>query len=136
MSPLDGQPFEGLHTETFEFSANIIELIEKSIVPDGIISDASIGHTSDFNEEDYTETSFKAILDFGLIDVNEGDIEAVDNDISFVGITSDMLVVDVGDNKTDAGAQKYRVGDRVKLKVNYMGVARLLNSKFIDKVYV
>ena len=133
ISPLDNKPFKELFTDTFEFSANIIELEEKKIVPEGIISDANIGHTADYNEEDSRETSVKAILDFGMLDVDKEDIEAIDKDFTFVGITSDMLVVDIGLNKTKDGKKKYRIGDKIKFKPNYMAVARLLNSKFIDK---
>lgn len=135
ISPLEGKPFKDLHTDTFEFYANIIELKEKNIVPDGLISDASIGQTSTYHENDITETSYKAILDFGLLDVDQKDISTDDKNISFVGVTSDMLVIDVGDNKTKSGKTKFKVGDKIKFKLNYMAVARLLNSKFIDKVY-
>lgn len=135
-SPLDNEQFEGLSTNTFELTANIIELEEKKIVPDGTISDANVGHTAEFNEEDTDETSVKAILDFGLLDVDKEDITAIDKDISFVGITSDMLVVDLGSNKTKDGSQRYRIGDKIRFKPNYMAVARLLNSKFIDKVFL
>ena len=133
MSPLDNKQFKELYTDTFEFTANIIELEEKKIVPEGIISAANIGHTVDFNEEDSKETSVKAILDFGMLDVDKEDIEFMDQEISFVGITSDMLVVDLGLNKTKEGKTKYKTGDKIKFKPNYMAVARLLNSKFIEK---
>ena len=73
------------------------------------------------------------VLDFGLLDVAKEDIEAFDRELSFVGITSDMLVVDIGSNKTKDGKKKYGVGDKINFKPNYMAVARLLNSKFIDK---
>ena len=135
MSPLFNEPFKDLHTDTFMFEANIIELEEKKIVPDGIISEANIGHTAEYNEEDSNETTMKAILDFGLLDVYKEDIEAVDKDLQFVGITSDMLVVDLGINKTKDGKTKYNIGDKIKFKPNYMAVARLLNSKFIDKKF-
>ncbi|CAM1360948.1 Predicted amino acid racemase [Tenacibaculum sediminilitoris] len=136
VSPLENKRFQDLYTKTFEFYANVIELEKKKIVPDGIISEASIGHTSKYNESDIQETSYKAILDFGLLDVDKDDIEVEDKDISFVGITSDMLVIDVGLNKDASGKVKYKVGDKVKFSLSYMGVARLLSSKFIDKVYV
>lgn len=135
VSPLDNKPFKELSTDTFEFTANIIELEEKKIVPEGVISDANIGHSADFNEGDKSETSTKAILDFGLLDVEKDDIESVDNDLKFVGVTSDMLVVDIGTNKTTCGKKKYSIGDKVRFKPNYMAVARLLNSKFIDKTF-
>lgn len=135
ISPLDNKKFKELSTDTFEFSANIIELEEKKIVPEGIISDANIGHSADFSKENQRETSIKAILDFGMLDVEKNDIEANDKDLKFVGITSDMLVVDIGANKTESGKNKYSIGDKISFKPNYMAVARLLNSKFIDKKF-
>ena len=109
---------------------------EKKIVPEGVISDANIGHTAEYNKEDISEESVKAILDFGLLDVDKEDIETVDDSLSFVGITSYMLVVDLGSNKTKEGMTKYKVGDKIKFKPNYMAVARLLNSKFIEKRFI
>ena len=136
VSPLDNQKFKELSIDTFEFSANIIELEEKKIVPEGVISDSNIGHTADYDDNDIGETSIKAILDFGLLDVDKGDIEALDDKINFVGITSDMIVIDIGTNRTNEGKKKYSIGDKIRFKPNYMAVARLLNSKFIDKRFI
>ncbi|MDY0779852.1 alanine racemase [Tenacibaculum sp. IB213877] len=135
ISPLNNKPFKNLFTNTFEFYANIIELEEKKIVPDGNISNASIGHTSEVDNTNTSKTSYKAILDFGMLDIDKSDLETDDTNITFVGVTSDMLVIDIGNNKTKEGEPKYKVGDKIKFKPNYMGVARLLNSKFIDKIY-
>lgn len=135
VSPMDNKKFKELSTDTFEFNANIIELEKKKIVPDGIIGEANVGHTASFDESDIGESSYKAILDFGLLDVDQKDIEAVDESLAFVGITSDMLVVDLGTNKTASGEKKYNIGDKIHFKPNYMGVARLLGSKFIHKSY-
>ncbi|MEO9210716.1 MAG: alanine racemase [Ginsengibacter sp.] len=135
LSPLENKRFKTLSTDTFEFTANIIELKEKKIVPEGIISDANIGHTADYDKNNITDTTIKAILDFGLLDVDKKDLEALDPDLSFVGVTSDMLVIDLGDNLTKEGKTKYTIGDKVKFKPNYMAVARLLSSKFIDRRY-
>jgi predicted amino acid racemase len=135
-SPLDNEKFHTLNTEAFTFIANIIELGEKEIIPDGVISDANIGHTADYDTEDFNATTMKAILDFGLLDVDKTEIEPLDKSISFVGITSDMMVVDLGINKTKDGKKKYSVGSQVCFIPSYMGVARLLNSKFIDIEYL
>ena len=135
ISPLDNKQFKELSTDTFEFCANIIELEEKKIVPDGIISHGIVGQSADFDQEDINETSIKAILDFGLLDVDQNDIEFIDKELEYVGITSDMLVVDIGANKTKEGKKKYSIGDKIYFKPNYMAVARLLNSKFIDKKF-
>ena len=135
VSPLKNERFKDLSTDTFEFTANIIELEKKQIVPEGTISEANVGHAIQFDEKDAGESSYKAILDFGLLDVYKEDIEPMDKDISFVGITSDMLVVDIGSNKNKNGTEKYKIGDKMHFKPNYMAVARLLNSKFIDKIF-
>ncbi|MFA7444715.1 MAG: alanine racemase [Flavobacteriaceae bacterium] len=135
VSPLDNKPFKELETDVFEFKANIIELEYKKLVPEGKIGDANIGHTADFDEENQGNKSYKAIVDFGLLDVDPKDIEFVDDSLSFVGITSDMLVIDIGENKDENNQKKYSVGDTIGFIPNYMAVARLLNSKFIDKKY-
>ncbi len=135
-SPLDNEQFLDLSTNTFDFSTNIIELEEKGLVPDGIISDANVGHTAEYDEQDVKKMTYKAILDFGLIDVDRKDIEARNSGLKFVGITSDMTVLDIGKNETEEGKKKFGVGDTICFKPNYMAVARLLNSKFIDKKFV
>lgn len=136
VSPLNNEPFNGLSTDTFEFHANIIELEEKELVPDGVISDASIGDTAAFSTDNPDGKSYKAILDFGILDVDRSDIDTSDPDLQFVGVTSDMLVVDIGKNRTPEGEVRYRVGEKIVFQPNYMAVARLLNSKFIDKRFV
>lgn len=135
-SPLEGEQFLDLHTDTFEFKANIIELEEKGLVPDGIINEANIGYSIDYNKDDVHEVSYKAILDFGMLDVDKADIEFLDQQISFVGITSDMIVTDIGNNKKNDGSNKFSIGDKMCFRPNYMAVARLLNSKFIEKKFI
>lgn len=136
-SPLKNEQFKNLHTDTFEFKANIIELEEKKLIPEGVIGDANIGHTTDVDVSIGTsERSHKAILDFGLLDVNTDDLSIEDSNISLVGVTSDMTVIDLGNNPDSNKQGGYSVGDTITFKVNYMAVARLLNSKFIDKKFV
>ncbi|MBU0474358.1 MAG: alanine racemase [Bacteroidetes bacterium] len=135
-SPLNNNQFLDLSTDTFNFYTQIIELEEKGIVPDGIISDASIGHVADYEQKDFGRTTNKAILDFGLLDVDQDGLEANDKDIKLVGTTSDMTVVDIGENINIDGKQKYFIGDKICLNPNYISVARLLNSKFVDKKFI
>lgn len=124
--PSDEKQFKDLHINTFEFYANIIELVEKVVAPDQF----SLNGINDYEKNSSSNKSYKAILDFGLLDVDIKDLRAIDT-FSYVGATSDMLVIDVGKNESN-----YKVGDKIKFKLNYMAVARLLNSKFIDKVYI
>ncbi|MGI9526211.1 MAG: alanine racemase [Weeksellaceae bacterium] len=135
--PLSGKQFLNLNTDTFEFCAHIIELEKKKMIPEGEISDASIGNIADLDEINRNETTYKAILDFGLLDVNHEDLVLKDesDDIKFVGMTSDMTVLDIGDNLNADGTSRYQVGDVIHFTPNYMAVARLLNSKFIDRKF-
>lgn len=135
-SPLDNERFLDLNTDNFNFYAQIIELEEKDMVPDGIINDSSVGHSADFKDNDIGRSTNKAILDFGLLDVDSEGLEVDDKNIKFVGITSDMTVIDIGKNKDDNGKKKYHVGDMICLDPNYIAVARLLNSKFIEKKFI
>lgn len=131
-SPLDNKRFQKLSTDTFRFNANIIELEEKNNMPDGIISEASIGHTSETDIEQPSFKTYRAILDFGILDVDVNDVEPKDDNVEFIGTTSDMTVYDIGRNINAQLKQKYMVGKKICFKPNYMAVARLMNSKFID----
>jgi len=135
-SPLDNSQFLDLCTDTFNFYTQIIELEEKDIVPDGIINEANIGHTAEYDEEDSSKKSYKAILDFGLLDVDQEGLTSDDKDIKLVGITSDMTVVDIGNNKNADNTKKYRIGDHLCLDPSYLAVARLLSSKFVEKKFI
>ncbi|PKR80824.1 amino-acid racemase [Brumimicrobium salinarum] len=52
-SPLRNQQFLNLSTDNFRLSANLIEIEEKRIIPQGEISEASIGDTKDYDESHY-----------------------------------------------------------------------------------
>lgn len=135
--PLTGQQFLNLNTDTFEFCGHIIELEKKKMIPEGEITDASIGIIASLDEININKTTYKAILDFGILDVNHDDLvlKGEAEDIKFVGMTSDMTVLDIGENINEDGTPRYQVGDSIHFTPNYMAVARLLNSKFIDRKF-
>lgn len=132
-SPLNNKRFMNLSRDIFEYDSNILELEEKENLPDGVISDASVGHTAEY-EESKVFTSYKGILDFGILDVDINEIIAKDENIKFIGTTSDLTVYDFGTNLRTNGKLKYKVGDKIKFNLTYMGIARLMSSNFIDKI--
>lgn len=131
-SPLDDKRFNSLSTNTFNFNANIIEMEEKRNMPDGIIGEGNVGHVVQPEEQDESGKHYRAILDFGLLDVDVNDLKAKDKKINFIGTTSDMTVYDLGKNLNSKLKQKYQVGNKIFFKPNYMAVARCMNSKFVD----
>ncbi|MFZ1729359.1 MAG: alanine racemase [Bacteroidota bacterium] len=133
-SPLDNKRFKNLSTEVFEYSANILELEEKESAPDGIISEAAVGHVPAPNiDRAEGETHCRAIVDFGLLDVDVHEVTPKDSRIHFAGTTSDLTVFEIKDNHPAQGRSRYHVGDTIRFIPSYMGTARLMNSKFITK---
>lgn len=119
---------EEMNPDVFRLYSEIIELIEKPIIPMGEIGTNVEGESFDFNEDNLGETTFRAIVDLGLLDVDENHIKPVDENIHSIGASSDMLVIDLGENK-----KNYKVGDLIEFKMDYMGALRVLNSKYIGK---
>lgn len=126
-----GKLIKGMKNDIFRLHAEIIELTEKPIVPRGELGQNVAGETFEFRDEDLGKTSYRAIVDIGLLDINTDDLRPVDKKVSISGASSDMLVIDLGDKKPS-----YRVGDLIEFKLNYMGTLHLMNSDYVDKVIV
>lgn len=125
-----GETFEGMHHDVFELSAEIIELTEKPMVPNGIMAENPSGDSYEIDESLYGKKSHRAILDVGLLDINPKFLIMKDEQ-TVVGASSDMLVIELGKN-----ADKYKVGDTLQFGLRYMGALSLLNSRYISKEVV
>jgi len=112
----------------FQLFAEIIELSEKPIVPSGEMGTNVEGSEYEFNDSDIGKNSFRAILDIGLLDVEDKHIQPKDNSIEIAGSSSDMIVLDIGKN-----SKNYKVGDLIEFQLDYMGTLSVLNSKYIGK---
>jgi predicted amino acid racemase len=127
-SPLTNKQVLDLNTGAFTFEANIVELYKKDSMPDGQISDAAVGHVA---AEESKDLSFKAILDFGELDVDHDNLIPEDNGIKFFGNSSDLTVYNLNDNPNH-----YTTGDIIRFRLKYMAVAKLMYSRFVEKVLV
>jgi predicted amino acid racemase len=124
----DGTPFDFMHNDVFRIYAEIIELFEKPTVPQGEMGQNVEGETYDFDPEKSGETSYRALIDLGLLDIEQNHLYPTSDSCTLAGASSDMIVVDLGKNK-----KNYKVGDLLEFKTDYMGALRLLNSRYIDK---
>lgn len=122
-------PLEHMHSDVFRLYSEIIELIEKPMMPSGETATNVDGLSFEIIEDLVGKTTYRAIIDIGLLDVDQKHIRPVDSKISVVGASSDMLVIDLGLNE-----KNYRVGDTLEFYLDYMGVLRIINSKYIEKV--
>lgn len=125
---LTGKTIKGMKSDVFELNAEIIEIREKPKVPIGELEENPSGEMYEINEDDYGKTSYRAILDIGLLDVSPEYLLPIDKKLEIAGASSDMIIIDLG--KTN---RNYNVGDLVKFTVKYMGALSLLNSNYIIK---
>ncbi|MEQ8624189.1 MAG: alanine/ornithine racemase family PLP-dependent enzyme [Vicingaceae bacterium] len=126
--PYHNEQIEGMKLNLFELNAEIIELTEKPRVPDGKIVANVKGESMKFDEEDKDSTSLRALIDLGVLDVDEDQLKLIDDDISIVGSSSDVMVIDLGTNK-----KNYKVGDYISFNLGYLAILRVMNSRYIEK---
>jgi len=125
---LNEKPYHGMKQNGIKLYAEIIELVEKPLVPTGPVGSNVAGETPEFDPSDLGKTAYRAILDIGLLDIDTDHMEPFDKKIKLGGASSDMIVVELGNRKP-----KYKVGDLIPFKLTYMGILGVMNSKYIDK---
>lgn len=127
----DDKLIEGMEPDVFELNAEIIELSEKPVVPVGPLAENPSGERYEIDEAMYGKTTYRAILDIGLLDIHPDFLLPEKEGIEYVGASSDMLIYDLGKNQ-----HKFKVGDFIPFKLKYMGALRVLNSSYILKEIV
>jgi predicted amino acid racemase len=121
----------GMKSDVFKLFAEIIEITEKPKIPIGTMAENPSGDVYEVDESDYGKTTFRAIIDVGLLDISPDYLIPEDPDIEIINASSDMLVLDLGESK-----EKYKVGELLSFQLKYMGVLRLLSSDYIEKQLV
>ena len=124
------KPIKGMKSDVFKLYAEVIEIFEKPMVPSGDLEANPSGEVFEINEEDYGKTSYRAIIDLGLLDTSPDFLIPEAKDFEIIGASSDMIVLDLGDKP------KYKVGDLVPFRLKYMGALALMNSNYIEKKVV
>lgn len=119
---------EGMHGDVFELYTEIIEMQEKPLLPSGTLAANPQGEVAEIDQSLYGKSSFRAILDIGLLDVDPKYLIADDGEFEILGASSDMLILNLGENRLG-----YKVGDLVKFRLKYMGALAVLNSDYIEK---
>ncbi len=120
-------PNENLEQDVFLLYAEIIELREKPNIPDGNLTKNANGEMVQIETEELS--SYRAIIDMGLLDVDENHVRPSSEHIKIVGSSSDMMVVDLGEEY-----EKYKVGSLIEFKMDYMGILRLMSCEYVDKL--
>lgn len=124
----NNKPNPNLCQDVFKLYAEIIELREKPTIPDGNMGHNMSGDQLTFINSNTDSTSYRAIIDIGLLDVDENHISPTSEDIKIVGSSSDMMVVDLGEEYNH-----YKVGSLIEFNLDYMGILRIMNCDYVDK---
>lgn len=117
----------GMKEDVFELFTEIIEITEKPMVPIGNLAANPQGEILEIDPALYGQTSYRAILDVGLLDIDPKYLIS-DDSLEILGASSDMLIIDLGKNE-----HGHKVGDLVRFRLKYMGALHILNSNYIEK---
>lgn len=121
----------GMSDTVLEFYPQIIELSEKPMAPSGDLGMTPQGETMVIDKDKIGKTHYRAIVDVGVLDINPDYLIPVDKTVKITDASSDMLILDLGKNKPD-----YKVGDRVRFKLKYMGALGLMSSDYVEKLVI
>ncbi len=123
-----GKTIKGMKDNVFTLYAEIVELMEKPVVPFGEMGTNVAGEFVEVKESDYGRSSCRALLDLGLLDVDLKNLKPIKQDFQITGASSDMIAIDLGKN-----TRKLKVGEQVGFYLDYMGVLKVMNSNYVEK---
>lgn len=124
-----GTTIEGMRDDILTLYTEIIELHEKPMVPSGDMGYDPRGEMTQIDESLIGQTSYRAIVDIGYLDINPDYLIPIHPDVAILDASSDMLVLDVKDNE-----RSLKVGDMISFNLKYMGALGIMNSRYIDKI--
>jgi predicted amino acid racemase len=115
-------PIDGLYTDAFTLTAEVIEAKIKPTLPWGDIAENAFGEIPCIQDRGPIS---QLILAIGRQDVDPDGLTPPPG-IEIIGTSSDHLVL-------DAGRKHFRVGDEVTFQVNYSALLRAMTSPFVIK---
>lgn len=126
---VNGGTLPGLRNDAVLLEAEIAEIKEKGLVPSGETTSIQPFESTGGNEETQPGArGYRAIVSVGQLDTDIGGLTPVDANHSIAGASSDVTVVNLGDNPWGL-----KVGDTIKFRTNYSAMLRLMSGKYISK---
>jgi predicted amino acid racemase len=122
VDPLDRTPIPGLHTAAFTLT-EVIEVAMKPAQPWGDRAQAAFGEAP---VRTGSGTVHQAILALGRQDVDPDGLQPPAG-ITILGMSSDHVVVDLGDHPV-------AVGEEIDFGVGYSALVRAMTSPFVTKI--
>ena len=118
---------KGFRPDAFALFGEVMEVYSKPTVPTGRISQNVSGHVLNFEDKGKRR---RALVNFGMADVDSSLLKPLIDGIKVVGSTSDHTILDVEDAKDEI-----KVGSQIGFLPGYGALVRIMNSKYISKQY-
>ena len=124
-----GGTLVGLRNDVVELEAEVVEIKEKGMVPMGETTDATPFQPVETEvEPEPGQRGYRAIVTIGQVDSDIGGLTPVEPSFQIVGASSDLTVVNVGEEKGGVD-----VGDMISFRVSYSALVRLMSNPYTDK---
>ncbi|MBV7271545.1 alanine/ornithine racemase family PLP-dependent enzyme [Clostridium sp. PL3] len=122
-----GQLIPNCYDDAFILKGEIVEIKNKPTVPKGTIGMDAFGQRPHFEDKGIRK---RAIVAIGRQDIKVEGLSPLDKNISIFGASSDHLILDVTDSKS-----QFKVGDIVKFKMDYGCLLAAMTSGYVEKYY-
>ncbi|GAB3518101.1 alanine/ornithine racemase family PLP-dependent enzyme [Photobacterium alginatilyticum] len=125
---LNDDPIPDTRQDTFDLTAEIVEIKVKPSVPTSSTALDAFGNKPDFIDRGLRK---RAICAVGKQDVDISQISPKDPNIIVIGGSSDHLILDINDCEPD-----YQIGSLVDFDLSYGGVLQCMTSEYITKRFI
>ncbi|MGR5148724.1 alanine/ornithine racemase family PLP-dependent enzyme [Photobacterium alginatilyticum] len=125
---LNDDPIPDTRQDTFDLTAEIVEIKVKPSVPTSSTALDAFGNKPDFIDRGLRK---RAICAVGKQDVDISQISPKDPNIIVIGGSSDHLILDINDCEPD-----YQIGSLVDFNLSYGGVLQCMTSEYIAKRFI
>lgn len=123
LNPLNRKPIEGLHTDAFKLTAEVIEAKDKPSQPWGTLAQTAFGtQPKAASQGNITQV----LLALGEQDTDPNGITPPTG-IEILGASSDHLIL-------NAGKHRPSIGDEITFHLNYSALVRAMTSPFVTKL--
>ncbi|AVQ33577.1 alanine racemase [Staphylococcus muscae] len=76
------------------------------------------------------QSYLQAVVDIGELDTDVGDMIPMDDQLSIVGYTSDVLLINLG------LADYYQIGDSISFELGYSAIAQSMHNQQLERNYI
>ena len=127
---IDGGTLPGLRDDVMLLEAEITEIKKKGLVP--LVETTSITPFENDMDEDATspgQRGYRALVNIGELDTDVSGLTPVSENYRIAGASSDITVINVGEKRGGL-----RVGDKMRFRLDYSALLRLMSGEYVQKV--